>query len=183
MAASLKGNRWYDEYPPMVRAVELMESLPDQYRQHVATAVVSYTREHHLLGTAEELKSVGHHKVLGLIQSKLRRRWYDKDPVLHKAVNNILLMDESNRQNMSYRLVVSLEALETYREKCEQDGTLAGYDDMEQIVAEIFNRSMDDLIAITTGQFTPQERKEETPSKAVVDDDSGMKVSQFFQID
>jgi len=180
---ALKGNRWYDEYPPIVRAAELMESLPEQYRRYVAASVVAYTQENNLLGSPEELKNVGHQKVLGLFQSKLRRRWYDKDPILHKAVNNILLMDEENRRNVSYRLVVSLEALESYREQCDKQQLLPSFEDMEQIVADIFARNLEELIAITTGR-KPEPQKEKTTNKTITSDDSsGMRVSQFFNMD
>lgn len=178
------GNRWYDEFPQMVKAVDLMESLPEQYRLCVANAVLVHTEEHSLLGTSEELKSLGHHRVLGLIQSKLRRRWYDKNPTLHKAINNVLLMNDDHRQNMFYRLIISLEALEAYRESCESQGVLLSFDEMTQIVNEIFSKSFDDLVALTTGQVETEETSKEDPSsKSVVDDDSGMKVSQFFQLD
>ncbi len=180
-----KGNRWYDNHPDIYNSIEMLRELPPPLQRIVAQGVISFVMDNTLLGTPDELKSFGHHRVLGLIQSKAKRRWYDKDPILHKAINNILLMPDEARTESAFRLVISLESVEAYKEYCIQNGTLCDPEEVELIVSDIFGQDYEELTE-TVAQagdnrsdiFLKRVINEEVAdSSQVLDEDSGMKLS------
>lgn len=170
-------NRWYDKYPQTQKAVELFEKLPSQYQRVIARNIAQFCEDNNLLGAREGLKSLGHTKVMGLIQSKAKRRWYDQDPLLHKAVNSILMMNDEDRQAASYRMVVTMESFDAYMEWCQQNERLIDQDELEQMASDVFARSVDELLNLTSPEAPAAAAATQLEStKSVVDDDSGMKI-------
>ncbi len=180
-----KGNRWYDSHPQISKALDILEEMPHQYRQVISRAIIYYTEENKLLGTPEELKSLGHEKVLGLIQSKARRRWYDQDPTMHRAINNVLLMTGDERSKLSYRLTVALESIESYTTQCNEEDRLIDTGEIEQIVSDIFSRNINDLLDITgkprRGPQQEGDSDSDADSKVVDEDDTGMRLSAMAE--
>ncbi|MBK8190791.1 MAG: hypothetical protein IPK79_10125 [Vampirovibrionales bacterium] len=170
-------NRWYDKYPQTQKAVELFEQLSSQYQRLIAKNIAQFCEDNNLLGGREGLKSLGHTKVMGLIQSKAKRRWYDQDQLLHKAVNSILMMTDEDRQAASYRMVVTIESFEAYMEWCQQNERLIDIDELEQMAADVFTRPVDELLNLTSPEPAglPPGRLPES-AKTVIDDDAGMKI-------
>ncbi len=177
-----KGNRWYDDDADIYTSMELLSELPASIRKIVAQGVIEFVVENTLLGTSDELKSFGHRRVLALIQSKAKRRWYDKDPVLHKAINNILMMADEDRKESAFRLIISLESVEAYKEYCLENDRIYEAEEAEIIVSDIFNRDYDELMD-TIKQAGPKryspflKRFIPETSSHVIDQASGMKLS------
>ncbi|HEY9687506.1 MAG TPA: hypothetical protein V6C52_11065 [Coleofasciculaceae cyanobacterium] len=108
----------------MSQAVRLLEKAPYPQQQTIATIIVGSMQLHHLTQRSEHgLKKLGSEKVMGLMKSKGKRRWYDQDPLMHQAFNYLYLMDDVLRHEMAVKVLITLNALEesTRKEVPEKD--------------------------------------------------------------
>jgi hypothetical protein len=104
--------RWHDRIPELAQAVRLMEKMP-RLKQHVISdAIVSLMPLHQVPQRTDGLKKVGNEKILGLLKSKVKRRWYDQDPLVHQAFTYLYLMDDPLRLEMAIKILISNKALD-----------------------------------------------------------------------
>jgi hypothetical protein len=105
--------RWYDRISELSQAVRLLEKAPYLQQQVIATIIVGSMQLHHLTQRSEHgLKKLGSEKVIGLMKSKGKRRWYDQDPLMHQAFNYLYIMDDVLRHEMAVKILITLNALE-----------------------------------------------------------------------
>lgn len=110
--------RWYDRIPELSQAVRMMEVAPKSHQQAIASAIVGSLQMNQIIQRAEHgLKKLGSEKVLGLMKSKGKRRWYDQDPTVHLAFNYLYLMDDLMRHETAVKMIVSMKALEEASKK------------------------------------------------------------------
>jgi hypothetical protein len=105
--------RWYDSTPELAQAVRLLEHGQPEV-QHVIARLIVDTFSLNDLSERQDLglKRVGTEKVLGLMKSKGKRRWYDRDPMVHQAFNYLYLAEGWMRQEMALKIIVSVRVLE-----------------------------------------------------------------------
>ena len=172
--------RWYDHNGNIARAIELFQQLPSSLRVLAAAGILEFADVHKCLGSPDGLKSFGQQRVLGLIQSKQKRRWYDQDEVLHKAINTLLMMGDEYRSETAFRLIVTLESVETYKENCLNIDRPYTDDEIMQIVHEVFTKNLDDLIELTSPDkdtMLPKEAAVQPKGqRKVVDESEGMRL-------
>jgi hypothetical protein len=105
--------RWYDEVPALGMAVDVMEHLPLNVRIIISQTVSRFiTREGWKSRYKDgQLKQLGRDKILGLMKSKRRLRWYDQHPDIHQAFNEMYLLGYQECQLTSIRIIVSITQL------------------------------------------------------------------------
>jgi|GEM_PF-2217348 len=106
--------RWYDKVPALGFAVEVMETMPSGIQVMLAQATNRFiTREgwknKHTDG---QLKQIGRDKILGLLKSKKKQRWYDQNAEVHQAFNELYLLGYQECQLTSIRIIVSIGQLQ-----------------------------------------------------------------------
>ena len=116
MAPKIGFTRWYDSLPELSQAVRLLERANPDHRDIICKFVVDMYEEHCTPNPHEDygLKKLGAQKVIGLMKSKSKRRWYDQEPQVHKAFNALYVMDESMRYEAAIRILICLEALKQH---------------------------------------------------------------------
>jgi hypothetical protein len=97
-----------------------MEKLPLAKQQWLAQAIVELMPMHQISQRSEGLKKLGSEKVMGLMRAKVKRRWYDQDPLIHQAFNLLYLMSDELRYEMAVKMLICIKILET---KSMQDST------------------------------------------------------------
>lgn len=91
-------NRWHDQRQEMAQAIHFLSSLPDDLQTIMGEIVIHITdKEFKVNELLTTFKSLGHEKILGLNQSKKKRRNYDNNPTLHKAINCIYVLPDEQR--------------------------------------------------------------------------------------
>lgn len=90
--------RFYEKNPTVNQAVTNLLSFPTDIRSVMAKgmcaiAEADFNAHIHI----KDLKSLGKDKVLALYKSQDKRREYDKDPYLSKAMNYLMILDPSNQ--------------------------------------------------------------------------------------
>lgn len=107
--------RWYDRIPELSQAVRQMEKLPLARQQWLAHAIIDLMPMHQVSQRTEGLKKLGTEKVKGLLKAKVKRRWYDNDPLVHQAFNHLYLMDDQLRYEMAIKMLICCKALDTVK--------------------------------------------------------------------
>lgn len=104
--------RWYDRIPALSQAVRMMEKLPEARQRWISETIVNLMPMHQVPQRTDGLKKVGSEKVLGLMKSKVKRRWYDQDPMVHQAFNYLYLMTDELRYEMAIKIMICIKAMD-----------------------------------------------------------------------
>ncbi|MDX2086179.1 MAG: hypothetical protein SFZ03_12415 [Candidatus Melainabacteria bacterium] len=106
--------RWYEQNPTLGRAVALMEKMPLVQQQCIAQEMIEFIRVEQLTSTNFEPRNLGYEKVQGLMKSKQRARWYDQDPVIHRAFNDLYKMHDQGRHVIALKILLCIQAFDQY---------------------------------------------------------------------
>ncbi len=102
--------RWYDQSPYLSAAVKALYGQSDSFqllmcRQIIEEAqIVGYNPKRH-----PGLKQLGPEKITAFLKSKVKRRWYDEDPLIHQAFNAIFLMEIPYREEIGMKILFTIE--------------------------------------------------------------------------
>ncbi|MDX2085986.1 MAG: hypothetical protein SFZ03_11425 [Candidatus Melainabacteria bacterium] len=113
--------RWYDEDPAVSQLVRSLRTLPPDCQQVFALLLSGTSDVWHQERLQDHLRvlSVGVDRHLSLWKSKSKRRWYDRDPLMHRAMNHLLLLEPYQRKTLAERLNPAVEAVVGYVSQCQ----------------------------------------------------------------
>src|SRR6476619_3957588 len=115
--------RWHDQRPEMAKAIHFLSSLPDDLQTILGDTVIAMTdKEFKVNDLLVAFKSLGHEKILGLHQSKKKRRNYDNNPTMHKAINCIYVLPSEQQQWLGNQLLVLMNFVIQYFEAHKKAG-------------------------------------------------------------
>jgi hypothetical protein len=141
---SIGYTRWHDLIPELAQAVRMLEKAPPEFQQLIARAIAGNMQLHEVPKHAEHgLKKLGTEKVIGLLKSQGKRRWYDRDPLIHQAFNCVYLMDDNRRRETAVKILVSLKALEEISKGGQNLRTNS------VVVKSVFNKPLPLLLEMT----------------------------------
>jgi len=107
MSVKYNQSRWYDNEPKAVRMFQLIHDLKDNDRERFADnllQVVSLIKIH----KNTEL-SIGTENIHNYYQAFNKRRWYDRMPLLMRAINRLGTLSEEDRDDIIEGILESLE--------------------------------------------------------------------------
>jgi hypothetical protein len=127
-------NRFYDQDPLVSKAVSLLLMLPGEVQTLTATylsriAEAEY-RAHEMM---QDTKTLGSDKILALYKSKQKKRDFDQNPAIHRALNYLMLLSEQHRQLIAHRLVGLIFHLQEYLKSCRMFSILPTRDQMNDV--------------------------------------------------
>ena len=112
--------RWYDRNPKLSMAVRLMLILPDEIKSILAEGtMIIANREFKISEKENSFRTLGPEKVMGIYKSKNKRREYDHNPTLHKAMNYLYIMSEGNQDYMASHIVALVGFIQYYLSTCQ----------------------------------------------------------------
>jgi hypothetical protein len=112
--------RWYDAYPHLVQSLKMFQNFPPQILDIILAGVIEVAEnECRVNEIIQSLKTLGTEKVMALHKSKSRRRGYDKNPQLHKTMNYIYVLSESNRKLMAEKMLSLVQFIIEYLKTCQ----------------------------------------------------------------
>ncbi len=153
--------RWYDRVPELSQAVRMMEKLPERHQVLIARVIIEATPMHAVTERKEGVKNMGSDKVMGLLKSKSKKRWYDQDPTVHQAFNYLYLMNDVLRYEVAMKMIIAMNALE----RAAGDPRFFNKDPV--LVESIFNYHLMELMD-KTGFAKPDEPAAEAPAEEPV---------------
>jgi hypothetical protein len=126
--------RWYDAYPDLQKSLVIMASFPPEILDIVAQGIVEIAeRDCWAHQAINAVKSLGKEKVLALHKSKARRRFYDHNPQLHKAMNYIFVLSEGKRQYVCQKMKALIEYVFDYLKTCDEFKALPNADNIGEL--------------------------------------------------
>jgi hypothetical protein len=115
-----KRQRWYDQHSTVTAAITLLETFPELIQQIIADAIMRLTeRQCQVESLLEDLRSLGPEKVLGIFKAKNKCRTYDKNPIVHKAMNYLFVLSEADRVLITNQMVVLVNYIFEYLKACK----------------------------------------------------------------
>jgi hypothetical protein len=131
-----KQQRFYDLDISMSQAVALLLLFPDEMQAVIADGL-SYIAEKEFRANdiIRELKSLGRDKVLAIFNSKRKRREYDQNAAVHRALNYLLVLSEENRQLISRKILSLMGYLQEYLHTCRTYDNVPSLETFESITA------------------------------------------------
>ena len=181
--------RWYDRSPQVSQAVRTLEKSHSDFQKAIAEVINELSDLRSLTHQNEGgLKKIGSQKILGLMKSKAKRRWYDENPQMHKAINTMYVMSEEEREEIALKVLVSLGGLNSYKNRCTESETPPSYREMLAIVKSVFQKDTLALKGMTRvrdaneAEATQHEVNLAPPGtngshKAMVESDDGFKIT------
>jgi hypothetical protein len=116
-----KPQRWYDAQPKVKRIIDTLQHFPHEVLSIVAEGAVTMAeRECRALEMMKSIKSLGTEKVLAMYKSKNKRRAYDSNPEMHKAVNYMFILSEQNRDYLADKTLDLIECVTDYLKACRE---------------------------------------------------------------
>src|SRR5687768_3105757 len=135
MSEAKSFKRWYERQPRLAQAVHLLTILPDEIRSILGEAMLVLANKEFEATKYETGRSLGGDKVLGLYKSKNKRREYDQNETLHKAMNYLYILSEENQDFMADHVLNLLEYIQTYFASCQEFKANPSFDDVATIAS------------------------------------------------
>jgi hypothetical protein len=118
--------RWYDKEITCHRLMEQIRAMPQpEVREFCARVVIHFAEklreEIHKKGKKGMLNSLGAPAIAGLYRfGHQKRRWYDRDPVLHKAAGYFYMLPLEGLAAIGFKLGDALGLIQIYALVCSQ---------------------------------------------------------------
>lgn len=113
--------RWYDRQPKLSQAFKLIILLPDEVRSIISESLMLIANREFESGEADRsFRTVGSEKIMGLHKSKNKRREYDQNELLHKAMNYLYVLSDDNQDFMADHVLKMVEFIQKYFATCQE---------------------------------------------------------------
>jgi hypothetical protein len=112
--------RFYEEDPTVKKAVDSLFLFPEDIQRVIAKGFsLIAERDCNAQERLKEFKTLGSEKVLALYKSKKKMRKYDKNPVVHEAMNYMLIMDTGSRNFLASKVIELVGFMQDYLKLCK----------------------------------------------------------------
>src|SRR5690606_12362088 len=113
--------RWYDRQPRLASAVTLSVLLPEEVQRMIGEALVLIEDRERMLHTQDSTcKTLGSEKIMGIHKSKNKRREYDQNETLHKAMNCLYILSDDNQDLMADHILSMIDYIRQYFAACQE---------------------------------------------------------------
>jgi len=134
MTASKKYVRWHDRQPQLAQAVRALCLMPDEVCTIISESVILLMhRDFREVLLDKQFRTLGHEKILGLHKSKNRRREYDVNDTLHKAMNTLYLLSHESQDYVAREVMTMVEYIQRYLATCYEFQQNASAEDVARI--------------------------------------------------
>lgn len=127
-------NRFYDQDPLLSQAVGLLLVLPGEVQTLTADSISRIAEaEYRTNELIQDAKTLGSDKILALYKSKQKKRDYDQNPAIHRALTYLMLLSNENRRLIAHRIVGLISHLQEYLKSCRMFSILPTFEQMQDV--------------------------------------------------
>jgi len=113
--------RWHDRQPRLAQAVKLLILLPDEVKNIISEAMIELANREFEEGKKNgATRTLGGEKAMGLHKSKNRRREYDVNETLHKAMNYLYILSDEGQDFMAEHILTLVKYIHSYFAACKE---------------------------------------------------------------
>ncbi len=113
---NINTNRWYDESSQVSVAVQLLKKFPLEIQTIICEGLSRLAEKGYQVSAL--MKSLGTDKVLAIHKSHLKRRSYDQNPTIFKAMNYLFILTSKNRHFISEQILGLMSLIRDYLTLC-----------------------------------------------------------------
>ena len=136
MSAQQTHKRWYDRQPRLAQGVRMLFLFPSEVKSIVSEATVLIAnREFQDTEELQSFRTLGTDKILGLHKSKNKRREYDQNELLHKAMNYLYILSNENQDFMAEHILKMVQYIQDYLSACKAFQTEPSVEEVAQVTA------------------------------------------------
>ncbi len=157
----------------VTRAFIELEKLKPEYQQIIGQIMLKVAEnikrkrknEVQKSSKTKGLRELGADKVVGLMKSQSRRRWYDQDKVLHKVYQDLFILEQVGRPFLSDGMLRAIEHLNIYMEDCSNNRRFEDMKEAVQIIELALFDPGGEAEAFVTGLRKKYARGDAKPAK------------------
>lgn len=143
--------RWYDQERSCHRLFKQMQQMPQpEIREFCGRVIIHFCerlrKEMSKKGAgAFGVNSIGAPAISSLYRfGEKRRRWYDDEPVLHKAAGMMYTLSQAGLSVLGYKLGDTFGLIQVYAQVCDQVEQLPDVKDMANICTTSLQAGMEE---------------------------------------
>jgi hypothetical protein len=143
-----QNKRQYDRSTELVQAVKVLVLMPDEVRSIISEGIIAMIQQE--FEEAMQLKhyrSLGAYTVLSLHKTQNRRRDYDQNPVLHKAISRLYILSESRQDDIGRHIRAMVEIIKEYFDTCEKLQRDVSMEDVANITTRYIEEGSTEALA------------------------------------
>jgi len=111
--------RWYDMDVQLGELVRTLENLSEESQMLFAFLLTLFSDEIVKVKGLSFFREMEWEKLIGIYKSKKGRRWYDQDPVLHKAFNKLYSLNDQQKAAIAKELYIPGRLVSLYEAHCK----------------------------------------------------------------
>lgn len=128
-------DRWYDQFPGITEAFATFQTMKRQYRDHFAEVLTTITGKFKEMNSKKlEIKNLGPDRVTAFIKSKERKRAEDAFGNLHRALSNLDLLQDAQRNFIAKRIGISIYCMQEYQEVCARREEIEEFSEVSKLI-------------------------------------------------
>lgn len=151
--------RWYDKEPRVSDAFARLLILPAEHRNLFSDVINQCSI--HLKKQSQNhggLTSLGGDRIIGLLKAQKRRRPEDQDKYFHKAMTNLYILEDIQRDFMAERVYISINCYDEYIHVCKRMEKAQDIKEMGNLVSITIGKGLraGEKYMITIGKYDDQ---------------------------
>ena len=162
--------RWYDDNTHIVYLIGTLPDLDDDLRTLLGRSIMR--RISKACSLNRSLKSIGGDKVMALYKAQNKDRSYDKDPVLYKLMNHLMVLPDDDQAHFGQEGAHFVRIINQYIADSKANDIELTFTELEELswkFVEFGVASLQDAIAAQHPQLQF--------AAIVTEDDTGMRVT------
>ena len=125
-------HRWHDKKPELAKAIHFLSSLPEDLQTIIGDCIIQVAeKEYKVSDLLNSFKSMGNDKIMGLHQAQKKRRNYDNNPAMNKAINYIYILPASEQYKIAKQVLELMDCVVAYFEIHREFGFPANNDSLK----------------------------------------------------
>lgn len=141
--------RWYDQDITLGELVKILETLSDENQLLFAFLMSFFSKKIIQSKGRQFFRELEWEKLLGLYKSKKNsRRWYDREPALQKAFNQLYSLNISDQGLIAKSLHVPSVLAKRYEDYCNSHQKPLNMDEIHGILATSFRDGPEEALQI-----------------------------------
>ncbi len=191
-----EGRRWHkDQRSSVTNAFNELEKVKPEYQQIIGTIMLKVAE--HMRDKKRDwerrnkrgLKELGHDKIVGLMKSQNRRRWYDQDRVLHKVYQYLYILEQHGDPVLSNAMGRAVAYVKIYSDYCKDQSRPESIEEVTKLISQVlyegaeagekFMNALEIDIQEEEGNvFMKPKNAGNDREEAIEDEETGMRVEQ-----
>jgi hypothetical protein len=147
--------RWYEKQETLSSSVTLLKAFPADYQSILGDTTIKLAEKHYQADERlKNLRLLGPNAVLSMFKSKHKRRDYDKNETVHKAVNCLYVLSDDERLFIATKVIEVAGHFLEYFSICLETGQPVSKEVLQVLSTAFIQERLEDTAAHLS-QFYP----------------------------